>query len=351
MLFRPRPELFLIGTGLALAMSFALLVGSFRMQYGWHTVDSAGRCNSIQEKVEFSHQLGSPRIVFIGGSSVHWGINAEKAGKALYREGLNFGTFAALGPELILWEARRVLNRGDIAVLAFEYSMYTQRSLTTDAISYALGCDPTFLASMGPIEYVKTVLASDPARPFHVLWWSLTEDKDNVDVLTSPLARSRHGDPVASSFRKMDERNVRERVKLYQPLTIQVDENNTLERALSSFTAWAQEHGVKVYVTWPNTIAFDAYKDDPDFAEIRALYARQGITMVGEPMDSMYSAELFYDTSYHLSGAGIERRTQDLLRVLKRQLESDSFVPSHAVSAAVPSNARMLARSQESVSN
>ncbi len=90
MLLRPRPELFLIGTGLALAVLFALLMGSFRMQYGWHTIDSAGRCNSIREKVEFSRQLASPRIVFIGGSSVHWGINAEEAGKALHREGLEF---------------------------------------------------------------------------------------------------------------------------------------------------------------------------------------------------------------------------------------------------------------------
>ncbi len=245
-----------------------------------------------------------------------------------------------------------MLNRGDIAVLAFEYSMYTERSLTTDAISYALGCDPSFLASMGPVELVKTALASDPARPFRVLWWSLTEEKDRADVLTSPLARSRHGDPVASSFRKMDAQDVRERVKFYQPLTIRVDENNTLERALKSFTAWAHEHGVKVYMTWPNTIAFDAYKGDPDFAEIRVLYARQGVTMIGEPTAAMYSPELFYDTHYHLSGAGIERRTQDLLVVLKQQLESDSVMPSHAVSAAAPFNARTIGRSRaEGLSN
>jgi hypothetical protein len=349
---RPRPELFLIGTGLAVAVLSALLIGSFRMQYGWHTVDSAERCRSIQEKVDFGHQLSSPKIVFIGGSSVHWGINAEKAGKALHREGLNFGTFAALGPEVILWEARRVLSRGDIAVLAFEYSMYTERSLTADAISYALGCDTSFLTAMRPLDFIETALASDPVRPFQVLWWWMTEGKDHSGVLTSPLARSRHGDPVPSSFQKMDEKAVKERVKLYRPLTIRVEENNTIERALKSFVAWAHQQDVKVYVTWPNTIAFDAYKGDQGFAEIRALYARQHIPIVGEPTAAMYSAEMFYDTHYHLSVAGIERRTQDLLVVLKQQLESDSIISSREESVATPSSARIIGTSRaESLSN
>ena len=108
MLFRPRPALFLIGTGLAVAVLFALLIGSFRLQYGWHTVDSYGRCRSIQEKIDFGQQLSSPKIVFIGGSSVHWGINAEKAGKALHLEGFNFGSCAALGP----WSSRHQRRAG-----------------------------------------------------------------------------------------------------------------------------------------------------------------------------------------------------------------------------------------------
>src|SRR3954469_16587905 len=144
---------FLAGTALVVIVGFVLVLASFRLQFGHHTIDSAGRCASVEEKVQLGRNLKSPKVVFIGGSSVPWGINAEEAGKALGREGLNFGTFAALGPEVILWKARQVLARGDVAVLAFEYSMYSERSLTTDAISYALGCEQDFLDAMSPAEF------------------------------------------------------------------------------------------------------------------------------------------------------------------------------------------------------
>jgi hypothetical protein len=340
---RPSAMTFLAATGTVFAFCFALVLVSFRLQYGHHTIDSAGRCRSVQEKVELGLNLGSPKIVFIGGSSVHWGINAEEAGRALQRDGLNFGTFAALGPELILWEARKVLNRGDVAVLAFEYSMYSERSLSSDAISYALGCEQSFLAAMTPAQFVRTALASDPSRLFQVLRWSLRTERTEDDAASGPLARSEHGDPAARSFRDASS-EIQERLKLYRPLTIQVEENSALSRAIEKFGIWAAAHGVTVYATWPNTIAFDAYKDDPAFNEIRALYASKGIKLLGDPQVAMYPAALFYDTQYHLSRAGIEKRTRDLLTVLKDELadEPSRPVPTASAEATFSENAHRV---------
>jgi hypothetical protein len=319
MLMRTSAVTFLVGTGTVFVLCLALALASFRLQYGHHTMESAGRCRSVQEKVELGRELNSPKVVFIGGSSVHWGINAEAAGRALQREGLNFGTFAAIGPELILWEARKVLNRGDVAVLAFEYNMYSERSLTSDAISYALGCGQGFLATLTPAEFIRTALASSPSRLCHVLLWALRTKKAVDDAATEPLARSQHGDPAASSFRDASTQ-VQERLKLYQPLAIRVDEDSALARAIAKFSLWAKEHHVSLYATWPNTIAFDAYEGHPAFAEIQALYARNGVKLLGGPLDAMYPAALFYDTQYHLSRTGIEKRTRDLLAILKGQL-------------------------------
>jgi hypothetical protein len=330
MLARSSAVTFLMATGTVFVFCFALALASFRLQYGHHTIDSAGRCRSVQEKVELGLELDSPKIVFIGGSSVHWGINAEEAGRALRRQGLNFGTFAALGPELILWEARKVLNRGDVAVLAFEYNMYSERRLTSDAISYALGCEQSFLTAMTPAQFVRTALASDPSRPFQVLRWSLRTAGDEAAI--GPLARSEHGDPAASSFRDASS-DIQERLKLYQPLTIRVEEDSALSRAIEKFGVWAAGHGVSVYATWPNTIAFDAYKDDPAFNEIRTLYAGKGIKLLGDPQVAMYPAALFHDTQYHLSRAGIEKRTRDLLAVLIDELADEPSKPTASAEA------------------
>jgi hypothetical protein len=334
MLARSSAVRFLIGTSLVLVVGFGLVVASFRLQFGHHTIDSAGRCRSVDEKVELGLNLRSPKIVFIGGSSVHWGINAEEAGKTLRREGLNFGTFAALGPQVILWKARQVLEPGDIAVLAFEYSMYGERSLTTDAISYALGCAQDFLYAMSPSEFVKTALASDPSRPLHVLRWGLRAGNSSTKGIAEAPEKSDHGDPIATSFRSVRLAELQERVKLYQPLRIRVEEDGMLTRAVDTFNRWAIENDVQVFATWPNTISFDAYKDDPAFDQIRELYAHHGIHVLGAPQGAMYPAELFHDTQYHLAGAGIKRRTRDLLAVLKDQLHDGPSVQRPTMSVA-----------------
>ena len=203
-------------------------------------------------------------------------------------------------------------------------------SLPSDAISYALGCEQSFLAAMTPAQFVRTALASDPSRPFQVLRWSLRTAGD--DAATGPLARSEHGDPAASSFRDASS-DIQERLKLYQPLTIRVGEDSALSRAIEKFGVWAAGHGVSVYATWPNTIAFDAYRDDPAFNEIRTLYASKGIKLLGDPQAAMYPAALFYDTQYHLSRAGIEKRTRDLLAVLIDELADEPSKPKPTTSA------------------
>ena len=310
---------FLAGTLASLFLGSMAVLASFWFQIGHDTVDSAGRCRAVDGKIDLASRLQSPKIVFVGGSSVHWGINAETVADSLRRDGMNFGTFAALGPDVILWEARQALRPGDTAVLALEYSMYAERNLTSDAISFALGCGGDYLNSLSPLEWVQTAFASDLVRPLHVLLRNW-EDKSSPEAGQDATERSRYGDPVAASFKGEASATLKERLRLYQPLSIRVEPYGRLARAVAEFARWAERNGIAVVATWPNTIWFDTYRDDPAFDRIRELYRGIGIPMLGEPRTAMYSADLFYDTQYHLSKNGIDRRTRDLLPVLKAGL-------------------------------
>lgn len=310
---------FLAGTFASLVLGAVAVLASFWFQIGHDTVDSAGRCRAVEGKIDLAAQLQSPKIVFVGGSSVHWGIKAQTVAASLGRDGMNFGTFAALGPDVILWEARQTLRPGDTAVLALEYSMYAERNLTSDAISFALGCGGDYLHSLSPLEWAQMAFASDLARPLHVLlrrWEDLSSPEGGQDA----AERSPYGDPVAASFKGEASAALKERLQLYQPLSIRVEPDGRLAHAVAEFARWAARNDVAVVATWPNTIWFDTYRDDPAFDRIRALYANLDIPMLGEPQTAMYAADLFYDTQYHLSKTGIDRRTRDLLPVLKAGL-------------------------------
>lgn len=82
-------------------------------------------------KEAIAASIAEPKAVLIGGSSVHFGYDACLMSEQLGRKFLNFGTHAALGGGYLLDHAKRVLKRGDVAVLSLNTAFARVRLSTT----------------------------------------------------------------------------------------------------------------------------------------------------------------------------------------------------------------------------
>lgn len=75
-------------------------------------------------KREQAANLGSPKIVFLGGSSTLFSIDAEAVARALDLPAENFGLHASMRLEWLLEEADRMMRSGDALVLVLEHNYY-----------------------------------------------------------------------------------------------------------------------------------------------------------------------------------------------------------------------------------
>jgi hypothetical protein len=305
---------FLIGAAVGFAVLAAGCLGLFVVQQGRPTTGGAARCALAQVKKGIALSQPGPKILLVGGSGVHQGLSADIMSQRLGKRVVNLGSFASLTADEILYNAQQAARPGDTVVLAFEYQFYSGRMPSTVAIDYALTCGDDYLDQMPLLQKLQFIVATPIARVLDVLRHKRAPRlNDHVRSHMSPNGdqlRERRTLPAPSAA-------LRERVSLYRPMFITVDDKGPGTRSIARFAQWARDKDICVVATWPNTIYFSSYAQSPAFDRIRAQYRAIDVPVVGRPQDAMLDASMFYDTQYHLDIQGIERRTQRFVDVLK----------------------------------
>ncbi len=80
----------------------------------------------IIAKADLLARLDPPRIIFVGGSSTLFGVDAAQVEQLLGRPAFNFGLHAAMRLEDLFDAVRPQVRPGDVVVLALEPPIYTQ---------------------------------------------------------------------------------------------------------------------------------------------------------------------------------------------------------------------------------
>jgi hypothetical protein len=86
------------------------------------------------------------------------------------------------------------------------------------------------------------------------------------------------------------------------------------------FVRHCRDRGIRVIASWPHLYAHADYFGNDlvegNLLEVRGFWESLGVPVVGNPRDSMFALEFFYDTSYHLNAKGVTLRTRRLSKAL-----------------------------------
>lgn len=98
----------------------------------------------VKLKESLVHQIPGPRVLFVGGSNVAFGIRSEFLEHEFQRPVINLGLHAGFGKDFILNQAASAVKQGDIVVLMLEYEHYHSNIPSIDLLT--MSCiDPTEL--------------------------------------------------------------------------------------------------------------------------------------------------------------------------------------------------------------
>ena len=272
----------------------------------------------FEKKVDRLYETEGEKIVFIGGSSLAFGLDAELLSETLGKPVVNFGLYATLGTKVMMDYAKDAIGEGDIIVIAPEMNAQTW-SLYFNAESMWQALDGNF----DDFRY----LSRDDYSAMLGSFWKFAVSK--AKYFKQDIAVENLGIYRASSFDDYGFiRNNRD--KDYNTMAGGVDPSITIDfntdiissefiDYVNEFTAYAKSKGATVYLgSCPmNELALSLDLTLEDI-ENYVAYLNEvfDCEYLGDPNYAIYTSGYFYDSNFHLNSAGAVLHTAQFASAL-----------------------------------
>ena len=266
---------------------------------------------SVADKHDRLEACGSPKIIFVGGSSLALGLDSELIETALGWPITNMGVNGGFGLRYMLDEIKPALRAGDIVVLSPEYEHWYGTLLEGGLnMVWAIRAHPASLWYLSSPRQFLTLAANAPEFLQGKFLEMLPGRRDPI---YNRAAFNRYGDfvnhlplepaPQIGGLERID-------AQAFNPETA---------AALQSFAIFAEQHGAQAVYSFP-PLAESQYRFADNRAAIdrivQALNDLPRLSVLDRPADHVYPDELFFDTVYHLRGAGRALRSRQVAAAL-----------------------------------
>jgi hypothetical protein len=249
-----------------------------------------------------------PRIVFVGGSNLAFGLDSKMIKQELKREVVNMGLHGSLGLRFMLNESAENIKKGDIIVLALEYYLHEEGDykLFSEIIDFNKNAAKYVVRSISDRLKLSTVTLQRNVFDFFNRKFS----KIPVDSLFRRNNFSEEGDflghldiPFAGHF--------------VYPQIPAADYSNEIKR-INDFIADADRKGARVFYTFPNYPAL-SFKLNKAAINSFETQIRKGVhcRVINTPETFVFPENYFFDTFYHLNKMGRAKRTEKMVILLK----------------------------------
>ncbi len=272
---------------------------------------------SIRQKNELLRQTPSPRMIFVGGSNLSFGLNSRLIRDELRVNPVNTGVHAGLGLKYMLDSTIGYVREGDVVILIPEYNhffrSYAQVSeelfrvvfdVDISHIRFLSVCQMFDLLPFIP-EYAVTKLKPDE-------YFNVKEsDVYGVDCF------NQFGDTDAHwHMRRRD----------YPPITeLGGTFNPVVMAGIIDFKRKVEKKRATLFVGYPGyqDLSFDNAK--ADIALVAREFERNGLATLGDPKRYAIANHLTFNTPYHLNKAGVDHRTRLLIADYRRKMSDTGF--------------------------
>jgi hypothetical protein len=286
-------------------------------------VSEGNRWRYVHDTFKRAHaeSIGYPKLIVMSGSNGE-GIDAEKLGKNLEIPSANMAATDSIGLEYILYRTWPVVQSGDWILAPLEYSLYGKalggEKPVKTCIDYALAYDPGYFRTREPIQKAKFITAISMWRFFEGLLRVVFPLSKTLEE-QPPLPLGENGDETDNIGQNFDGvTNALENVLLQEEGL-----SETALRILSGFIDDCEKNGVRFFAAYPSLFYDKAYLSErtrETIAAIEAFYASKNVPILGTFEDFLYPLEDIYDTRYHLNAEGREKRTRQMVELLKPYL-------------------------------
>ena len=263
----------------------------------------------------------SPKIVFVGGSGLAYGMDSEMVKKESGHNSVNMGMHDGLGLVFKLREIRGRLREGDVAVVSLEYTFFTEDYGVAgrhEGILEVVSAHPSHLVrvdfSPGRIKYFLDHGLSKACMYTR----SIVFGMPRYDPPYHRWAYNEFGDVVEHHDMKPNTKRARSQATKFK-FHVKMDRIRNIATLLNEFSEYCKRRGVVVVMSYPPIpeIAFE--KTSAQIANLDKIFREVlDFPILNSPEDVSFPIGCFFDSMYHLTQQGKNLRTKLLLRDLHR---------------------------------
>jgi hypothetical protein len=284
----------------------------------------------------------APRILFLGGSSTLFGIDAELVTEELKLPAFNMGLHAGLRLDRLLAAARTVIQPNDIVVMPLEYDYYSCNQETWDGwqLRNMVAWDRSYFAQL-PIwdRFIAILYAGVPTLSLELL-------SAKIGALVEPNAYSPRFDalsPRAEIWTRYAAGRYRTQSFAYSAYNVDAWGNIPpildapylgravpadvpsgicpyVKKELSEFTAQMRDINVRVLIA--NAPYLVDSIPPAQWRKVEENFSKDvqniGLTLVDSREELFMPRDMFFNTKLHLNDAGRRLRTSRMITDLRK---------------------------------
>jgi len=259
-------------------------------------------------------------MVFVGGSSVAFGLDSKFIEKKLGFPVVNMGLHANIGLRYMLDEIKQYIGKNDIVVIIPEYQQFYNNLLNSNDIALWLILDifPTGIKYIKSPKQYFALMKSIPIimRSKLIGGFLMLLGKFPIDPVYSRCAFNENGDVISH----LDKKSVDSSKKpLFE--TEKLSFNNEAISVINELNSYADNSGVMVFFIFPciSDIHYGNNQEQIQFC-YRRLKSDMTIPILSPPIKYTLPIENFFDTVYHLNAKGRKIRTEKVITDLAKKL-------------------------------
>lgn len=260
----------------------------------------------------------SPKVVFVGGSNLAFGLDSPLVEKTLGFPVVNTGLHAGLGLKFILDHVRQFIQPNDLVIVVPEYEILYEEAI----IDYSLWCStvlehfPDGLRYFSPKDYIQALQGFPNFAYSKLIFRTIYRLKTGRSLSTDDYRRdgfNKYGDEVSHLGKPSWD--------LSEELSFEIKDFdiNNAAKILNEFNSDVDRRGGKVVFMFPPIPDVRYQKNKLQIESIyRQLYSSLKMPILGMPKDYIFPLTYFYNTVYHLNTEGRLARTEKVIADLRK---------------------------------
>lgn len=282
----------------------------------------------LEYKHHYASSLTEPKILFNGGCATLYGIRSSIAHDVTGFRAVNLGVSGGFSPGFHFDQYRNLMKKGDVIVYMPEYEAYGEnQSLLKYDFQYYRIHDPQKISSL-PL-----------ATMFRYLTSSNVIDSMTYTLTNQIRTSMRGANDKPSDLTEEGDYNVCEGThdgQTYLGALPVLNKNSAFLRKVREFSEYSKSQGIKFVFAFAPTMYRPGF-DSPEWLaaskNLHTVIAEAGISVVGEPRESVAERPFFCNSEYHLNKGGAIRFTNELMAKIKPVLASQVVNADNIIAA------------------